>query len=204
MRTKHTLIPLNLPLPNYYKLYMDTELFLFLNGLHADWLDPIMIFISGKLTWLPFYLVLLFLLIKNYKKQSVLVIISIILLIICSDQISSSVFKPLFERPRPCHNEAIKDLVYLPNGHCGGAYGFISSHACNAFALAVFITQMLKQYYSKIAWVMFVWASLVAYSRIYMGVHYPGDVLVGAVVGAIIGWGFVRVNKLISQKVNKC
>lgn len=183
---------------------MDTELFLFLNGLHADWLDPIMIFISGKLTWLPFYLVLLFLLIKNYKKQSVLVIISIILLIICSDQISSSVFKTLFERPRPCHNEAIKDLVYLPNGHCGGAYGFISSHACNAFALAVFITQMLKQYYSKIAWVMFVWASLVAYSRIYMGVHYPGDVLVGAVVGAIIGWGFVRVNKLISQKVNKC
>ncbi len=183
---------------------MDTELFLFLNGLHADWLDPIMIFISGKLTWLPFYLVLLFLLIKNYKKQSVLVIISIILLIICSDQISSSVFKPLFERPRPCHNEAIKDLVYLPNGHCGGAYGFISSHACNAFALAVFITQMLKQYYSKIAWVMFVWASLVAYSRIYMGVHYPGDVLVGAVVGAIIGWVFVILYRLISQKVNKC
>lgn len=183
---------------------MDTELFLFLNGLHADWLDPIMIFISGKLTWLPFYLVLLFLLIKNYKKQSVLVIISIILLIICSDQISSSVFKPLFERPRPCHNEAIKDLVYLPNGHCGGAYGFISSHACNAFALAVFITQMLKQYYSKIAWVMFVWASLVAYSRIYMGVHYPGDVFVGAVVGAIIGWVFVILYKLISQKVNKC
>jgi undecaprenyl-diphosphatase len=183
---------------------MDTELFLFLNGLHADWLDPIMIFISGKLTWLPFYLVLLFLLIKNYKKQSVLVIISIILLIICSDQISSSVFKPLFERPRPCHNEAIKDFVYLPNGHCGGAYGFISSHACNAFALAVFITQMLKQYYSKIAWVMFVWASLVAYSRIYMGVHYPGDVIVGAVVGAIIGWVFVILYKLISQKVNKC
>ncbi|MBO7287213.1 MAG: phosphatase PAP2 family protein [Bacteroidales bacterium] len=185
-------------------LNFDTQSFLFLNGLHADWLDPIMIFISGKLTWFPFYLVLLFLVIKNYKKQSVLVIISIILLIICSDQISSSVFKPLFERPRPCHNEAIKDLVYLPNGHCGGAYGFISSHACNAFALAVFITQLLKQYYSKIVWVMFVWASLVAYSRIYMGVHYPGDVLVGAVVGAIIGWGVFRVYKSISQKVNKC
>ena len=166
----------------------DTELFLFLNGLHAAWLDPVMTFISGKLTWTPFYLVLLYLVIKNYKKQSILIILGIILLIVCSDQVSSGIFKPLFERPRPCHNEAIKDLVYLPDGHCGGAYGFISSHACNVFALAVFMTNILKRYYRKIGWVMFVWASLVAYSRIYMGVHYPGDVIVGAAVGAIIGW----------------
>ena len=174
----------------------DTELFLFLNGLHADWLDPVMTFISGKLTWTPFYLVLLYLVIKNYKKQSILIILGIILLIVCSDQISSGIFKPLFERPRPCHNEAIKDLVYLPNGHCGGAYGFISSHACNVFALAVFMTNILKRYYRKIGWVMFVWASLVAYSRIYMGVHYPGDVIVGAAVGAIIGWLMFKAYRL--------
>ena len=179
---------------------LDTELFLFLNKLHADWLDPIMIFISGKITWLPFYLVLLFLVIKNYKKQSILIIISVILLIICSDQISSSVFKPIFERPRPCHNEAIKDLVYLPTGHCGGVYGFISSHACNAFALAVFITHILKKYYNKIAWVMFIWASLVAYSRIYMGVHYPGDTVVGAAVGILIGFVLgIVANKILRQ-----
>ena len=182
-------------------LNFDTELFLFLNGLHSDWLDPIMIFISGKLTWTPFYLVLLYLVIKNYKKQSILIILGIILLIVCSDQISSSVFKPLFERPRPCHNEAIKDLVYLPTGHCGGSYGFISSHACNAFALAVFLTQILKQYDSKIAWVMFVWATLVAYSRIYMGVHYPGDVVVGAVVGAIIGIAVFKIYNYVSRRI---
>ena len=174
----------------------DTELFLFLNGLHAAWLDPVMTFISGKLTWTPFYLILLYLVIKNYKKQSVLIILGIILLIVCSDQVSSGIFKPLFERPRPCHNEAIKDLVYLPDGHCGGAYGFISSHACNVFALAVFMTNILKRYYRKIGWVMFVWASLVAYSRIYMGVHYPGDVIVGAAVGAIIGWLMFKVYAL--------
>ena len=174
----------------------DTELFLFLNGLHADWLDPIMTFISGKLTWTPFYLILLYLVIKNYKKQSVLIILGIILLIVCSDQVSSGIFKPLFERPRPCHNEAIKDLVYLPYGRCGGAYGFISSHACNVFALAVFMTNILKRYYRKIGWVMFVWASLVAYSRIYMGVHYPGDVIVGAAVGAIIGWLIFKAYRL--------
>lgn len=180
---------------------LDTELFLFLNGLHLDWLDPVMTFISGKITWAPFYIVLLFLIIKNYKKQSVLIIIGVILLIICSDQISSGIFKPIFERPRPCHNEAIKDLVYLPNGHCGGAYGFISSHACNCFALAVFITHVLKRYYKKIAWVMFVWAALVAYSRIYMGVHYPGDIIVGAIVGMIVGFIINKLYDMISQRL---
>ena len=181
---------------------LDTELFLFLNGLHVDWLDPVMTFISGKITWAPFYLVLLFLVIKKYKRQSILILIGVVLLIVCSDQISSGIFKPIFERPRPCHNEAIKDLVYLPNGHCGGAYGFISSHACNTFALAVFITHILKRYYKKIAWVMFIWASLVAYSRIYMGVHYPGDVVVGAIVGMLVGFIISKLYDIISRKLN--
>lgn len=179
---------------------LDTELFLFLNGLHVDWLDPVMTFISGKITWAPFYLVLLFLVIKKYKRQSILILIGVVLLIVCSDQISSGIFKPIFERPRPCHNEAIKDLVYLPNGHCGGAYGFISSHACNTFALAVFITHILKRHYKKIAWVMFSWASLVAYSRIYMGVHYPGDVVVGAIVGMLVGFIISRIYDIIIQR----
>lgn len=182
---------------------LDTELFLFLNGLHVDWLDPVMTFISGKITWAPFYLVLLFLVIKNYKRQSILIITAIVLLIFCSDQISSGIFKPIFERPRPCHNEAIKDMVYLPNGHCGGAYGFISSHACNTFALAVFITHILRKYYKKIAWVMFIWAALVAYSRIYMGVHYPGDVIVGAIVGVITGFIISKVYDWFSDKIKK-
>ena len=124
---------------------------------------------------------------EKYRKQSILIIIGIVLLIFCADQVASGIFKPIFERPRPCYNEAIKDLVYLPNGHCGGAYGFISSHACNTFALAAYLTLILKKHYKKIAKVMFVWAALVAYSRIYMGVHYPGDVIVGAAVGTIIG-----------------
>ena len=179
---------------------IDTELFLFLNGLHIDWLDPVMTFISGKITWAPFYIVLLYLIIKKYKKQSIFIIIGIILLIICSDRISSGIFKPLFERPRPCHNEAIKDLVYLPNGHCGGAYGFISSHSCNVFALAAYITLILKKHYKNIAFVMFTWSTLVAYSRIYMGVHYPGDVIAGAAVGLIIGVIIAKITKLFIKE----
>lgn len=178
---------------------LDAELFLFLNGLHVDWLDPIMTFISGKITWTPFYLVLLFLVMRNYKRQSILVIVCIILLIFCSDQISSGIFKPIFERPRPCHNDAIKDLVYLPTGHCGGAYGFISSHACNCFALATFVTHILKMYYRKMAWVMFIWAALVAYSRIYMGVHYPGDVIIGAIVGILVGIVIGKAYDMVSS-----
>lgn len=183
-----------------YLTNIDTELFLFLNGLHVDWLDPVMTFISGKITWAPFYVVLLYLVIKKYKKQSILIIIGIILLIVCADRVSSGFFKPVFERPRPCHNEAIKELVYLPNGHCGGAYGFISSHACNTFALAAYLILILRRYYKKIAWVMLPWATLVAYSRIYMGVHYPGDVVAGAIVGAMIGIAIGKLNIMIMTK----
>ncbi len=155
-----------------------------------------MTFISGTVSWIPFYAVLLFMLFYKYRWKGITIVIGIVLLVLCSDQISAHVFKPIFQRPRPCHDEAIKDLVYLPNGHCGGAYGFISSHSCNVFALAVFITAFFKPYYKKIAWVMFSWAAVIAYSRIYMGVHYPGDVIVGALIGMLIGWGIVTLTKV--------
>lgn len=182
---------------------LDKELFLFLNGLHVNWLDPIMIFISGTASWIPFYAVLLFLVFYKYRWKGLIVIAGVILLVICSDQISAHVFKPVFQRPRPCHEEDIKDLVYLPNGHCGGAYGFISSHACNVFAFAVFITSFFKPYYKNIAWLMFTWAVIIAYSRIYMGVHYPGDVIAGALTGLLIGWCVTLLVKIIMKKLYK-
>lgn len=186
-----------------YLADLDKELFLFLNSLHVDWMDSIMTFISGTLSWVPFYAVLLYLVYKHYKKETFLVVIGVILLIICSDQISAQVFKPLFERPRPCHNEEIKALVYLPNGHCGGSYGFISSHACNVFALAVYMTHILRRYYSKIAWLMFIWAAVIGYSRIYMGVHYPGDVIVGSIVGILIGFAVSKLYDLACVYIEK-
>ena len=180
---------------------LDHQLFLFLNGLHADWLDLVMTFISSEMGWIPFYIVLLYLVFKKLGWRGLLfVVIGVAILITCSDQLSAHVFKPVFHRFRPCHDPLIQDLVHLPNGNCGGQYGFISSHACNTFALASFITLIMKKFYNKIGWLMFIWASLVAYSRIYMGVHFPGDVLCGAAVGMILGFGIGCLLLMISRK----
>ena len=180
---------------------LDHELFLFLNGLHVGWLDPVMTFISSEMGWIPFYVILLYLVFKKLGWKGLLfVVIGVVVLITCSDQLSSHVFKPVFHRFRPCHDPLIQDLVHLPNGHCGGQYGFISSHACNTFALASFITLIMKRFYKKIGLLMFIWAALVSYSRIYMGVHVPGDVLCGAAVGMILGFGIGHLLLMVMKK----
>lgn len=181
---------------------LDHELFLFFNGLHVDWLDPVMTFISSEMGWIPFYAILLYLVFRKSGWRGLLfVVIGVVILITCSDQLSSHVFKPVFHRLRPCHDPLIQDLVHLPNGHCGGQYGFISSHACNTFALASFIALIMNKFYKKIGLLMFIWAALVSYSRIYMGVHFPGDVLCGAAVGMILGFGTGHLLLIVMKKI---
>ena len=180
---------------------LDHQLFLFLNGLHVDWLDPVMTFISSEKGWIPFYAVLLFLVFYKYRWKGLWVLLGVIVVITLSDQISAHVFKPIFHRLRPCYDPLIEDLVHLPKGKPGGHYGFISSHAANTFALASFIYMTMRKHYSKIGWLMFIWATLVAYSRIYMGVHFPGDVICGAAVGMILGFGIgYLVNYVIIKR----
>ncbi|MCQ2307909.1 MAG: phosphatase PAP2 family protein [Bacteroidales bacterium] len=181
---------------------LDHELFLFFNGLHVGWLDPVMTFISSEMGWIPFYAILLYLVFRKSGWRGLLfVVIGVVILITCSDQLSSHVFKPVFHRLRPCHDPLIQDLVHLPNGHCGGQYGFISSHACNTFALASFIALIMNKFYKKIGLLMFIWAALVSYSRIYMGVHFPGDVLCGAAVGMILGFGIGHLLLIVMKKI---
>jgi undecaprenyl-diphosphatase len=136
----------------------------------------------------PFYLILLFLIIRKYQWQSLLILLFVAVLISLSDQLSVRAFKFVFERPRPCHDSDLQPLIHLPSGECGGAFGFVSSHAANSFALAGFVWFLLRQYYSKIGWILFLWASGVAYSRVYLGVHYPGDILGGALLGLAVSW----------------
>lgn len=160
----------------------DRELFLLLNGMHSPFWDFVMSTISAKLTWIPLYALLLAGLIYHYRVKVVPVIMAVVLCITLADQISSSILKPLVERPRPCHSPFIGMDVHTVDG-CGGMYGFVSSHAANTFGLAVLLWLLFRRRYPAVAW-LFVWAMVVGYSRIYLGVHYPLDILGGYIVGA--------------------
>ncbi len=168
-------------------LELDKQLFLFLNGLHNDFFDWLMHYISYKYTWVPLYAFLLVLVIYRYRWKGLLFILFATLLVFLSDQ--SSVFiKNTFMRFRPCHEPELEGLVHIVRGKCGGRYGFVSSHAANTFAVAVFVIGLLKERFRFVVPVMLLYAILNGYSRIYLGVHYPGDVIFGALLGTGIGY----------------
>ncbi|MES2591758.1 MAG: phosphatase PAP2 family protein [Bacteroidota bacterium] len=179
---------------------IDTQLFLLINSKHNAFFDVVMYWASHKLFWIPFYLFLFYLAYKQVGKKIWLVALAAILLILLSDQISVHAFKNVFLRLRPCHNLLIQAKVHLLNGHCGGAYGFVSSHAANTFALAMFLSLFFRGRIRYFSLLIFIWAALVSYSRIYSGVHYPADVTVGGILGMGIG---IVVYKLYSFGENK-
>ena len=166
---------------------IDSRLFLWLNGQHAGWLDTVMVSMTEMWPWIPIYILLAYLVIKQYGRKSLWIFLAVGLVILCSDQLSAHVCKPVFHRLRPCFNPELEGLVHLPKGLPGGRYGFVSSHAANTFAVATFLTAALRKSYRSIGWWLFAWALISSYSRIYIGVHYPGDVLAGAVLGILVG-----------------
>lgn len=162
---------------------LDTYLFLLLNGLHAPWADTFMYWVTQRNTWIPLYALLIIGLIWQYKQRAAGMITTIILTIVIADQTASSLLKPWVERLRPCYVEYLKGNLHLVVEGCGGQYGFASSHAANSFGLAVVLWLLIGKHFQWIGWFFFPWATLVSYSRIYVGVHYPFDVLVGTVIG---------------------
>lgn len=179
---------------------IDKDLLVFLNGFHNPFWDPIMWWISSTVIWIPFYIVLLVILVKsrsiNWPKQNfrqwLAILISIGVAISLADLISARFIKPFFSRLRPSHSPDIEGLVHLltdPNGniYTSGLYGFVSSHAANSFAIAWFAAALIN---TKKGWtILLFWATLISYSRIYLGVHYPGDIIGGALLG--IGSGYI-------------
>ncbi len=166
-------------------LQLDTQIFLAINGWHNEVWDGIMWWISGKTTWWPFYLLLLTYLGWKKRWQLALMVLFIILGITLADQTSVHLFKNVFQRIRPCHEPSLEGLVHLVNNKCGGQFGFISSHAANTFGVAFLVLLWIRKRW--FTGVMVIWALLVAYSRVYLGVHYPGDVLFGGIWGAGCG-----------------
>ncbi|MGL4956916.1 MAG: phosphatase PAP2 family protein [Bacteroidales bacterium] len=163
----------------------DTDLFLFLNDLHCPLGDIIMWYVSKTLTLVIVFAIALFAIYKKFGwQQTLFALVGLALCVLFADRISSGLFKPFFARLRPTH--ALGDIVHTVRNYMGGKYGFVSSHAANAFAVSVFLIQILRQ---KLWTYSLIFIALtVAYSRIYLGVHYPLDILCGALLGAIIGY----------------
>lgn len=172
-----------------YLNQIDKAILFFFNGLHTPLLDQVMLFITGKFIWIPLYILIVGLLMWKYKKASWLVIMALVLAIAASDQFASTICKPTFKRLRPCHHELLKSKLHIINP-AGGKYGFISSHAANTFALAIFMVLALKEKRSWIGYPLLVWAGLVSLSRVYLGVHYPSDIFFGAISGIFWAWLF--------------
>ena len=160
---------------------LDKSLFLAINGNGNGLLDGLMIFLSEKWVWIPLYLLLIFSFIRQFGVRFWIAILGVLAVVLFADQITSGLMKPYFERPRPCKDQSFSEFVRLVD-RCGGQFGFASSHAANTGGIASFSMVTTKENWMK--WLI-MWSLLVGLSRIYLGVHYPGDVIVGFAVGVM-------------------
>ncbi|AIZ64005.1 hypothetical protein PK28_10455 [Hymenobacter sp. DG25B] len=166
---------------------LDRWLLVAANSRHLHWLDGLMVFFSERFVWFPSYLVIIVVLGYFLQRRALVALPLLGLVVALADSISSRLFKPYFARLRPCHDPELSATLNLVHG-CGGQFGFLSSHAANSFALAVFLCIILPRRFRLAKVILFVWAALVSYSRIYLGAHYPSDVAAGALLGSLLAW----------------
>jgi undecaprenyl-diphosphatase len=181
-------------------LELDTELFVYLNSLGSPIWDGLWLFITNKFTFIPLYALLLFLIYKKLGWKSLLLImVTITLMILFTDQ-TTNVVKRSVLRFRPCACDEIKDIIRYIAERCSTNRSFFSGHAANSMAAAVFGGLLLRPYYKNLIFILLFWAFLVAYSRIYVGVHFPVDITCGMIFGAFSGFGFYKLNKYILKR----
>lgn len=179
---------------------IDTKLFIFFNSFNSPFWDNIMWWISGSKSWIPMYLIIVAFIIYKFKWKAIITLIFIALVVTLADQISVKAFKEVFQRLRPCHNPDLQDIVHIVRNKCGGQYGFVSSHAANTFAVAAFLSQLFKN--CKFTTFIFIWAAIVSYSRVYLGVHYPFDVICGGMLGTTIGFLLYYLHEYTQKKLS--
>ena len=178
---------------------LDKNLFLFLNGFHSSFFDLFFSWTNKVITWIPLYLLFLFLMIKKFRSKSWIPLVMTAILVVSTDQ-SSVLIKNSVKRYRPSHHLQIKEKTHLIQQEKGGQFGFVSSHASNIWGIAVFIILVLKVKDKKALALLLFWAMVVSYGRIYSGVHYPLDVIGGALLGIGIAYVIFKVlTRLLPQ-----
>ena len=178
---------------------MDDYFLLLINGCHNTWLNSFMWHVTGTLPWLLFFASLLWIVVKNNgTKSAVVIILCIALMILLTDQTCATLLKPYFARLRPTHEPSLAGQVQLVNGYMGGMYSFPSNHAANTFAVATFMSLLVCHW--RMSAVCFAWALLSCFSRVYLGVHYPSDILCGAMLGALVGFSVGKLCVVATRK----
>lgn len=172
-------------------IQLDKELLIWLNSHNSQFWDVVMMFFTRKEFWIPLYLLLLYQIYKVKGKEAIWWILGAFLLIFLCDQISTQLFKNVFERFRPSHDPSLEGMVNLVSGYKGGRYGFVSSHATNSFGFALFTSLLFRN--KLYTFFIFSWSLLVTYTRIYLGVHFPGDVIGGMILGLLLGYLVYRL-----------
>ena len=176
---------------------IDAQIVLWINGHYAEWLDQVMWVISRANTWIALYVLLVGLIVYRYRnwKSVLFILIGFGIAVGLSDYTCSGILKPLVCRPRPTHEPALKGMLHLVNGYTGGLYGFCSSHAANTMSVGLLFSML---YRNKIATAgLMTWVALNCYSRMYLGAHYPTDILCGLLIGSawavLVWWVLTRL-----------
>jgi len=179
--------------------HWDHEFFLFLNSFHSPLWDYTMTLFTITQVWIPFYLIILAIIVKKYQRKYLLIILSLILLILFADQFAG-ILKHSIKRLRPSQDPEISQLAHLFY-NTGGLYGFVSAHSANAFSFTTFSILLFKN--RRYTFFIIPWAMMIAYTRIYIGVHYPGDIFGGAILGILVGIGIYKLLIFVEGKFNR-
>lgn len=175
---------------------LDKSVFLYLNSFHSPLFDVAMSLFTRTEFWVLFFLTIVYYLFKNLRTKAVLILIALALVILVADQFSGLI-KDVVGRLRPSHDPTIQDLVHIVKRR-GGQFGYFSAHAANTFGIAMYLTLLFKN--KHFGFVIFSWAAIATYTRIYLGLHFPGDILTGMVFGIFVGWLLYQLTVKVDKR----